>query len=99
FAYLVLGSFASDQQRTAVINGILLAVSIGFYYWGEKGRVWILLCVILLTFLSGLIIGTGWRNENKSTRVVGLGLGLAANAGFLLWFKYAYFGYETLAPI
>lgn len=99
FGYLTLKPFASARTQTVLVNAILLVSSIGFYYWGEKERVGVLLAVILLTYASGLLIERGSRHSQIGLRRIGLWIGLLSNGGFLVWFKYSYFAYETLSPI
>src|SRR5579872_4365747 len=72
-------------------NLILLAASLLFYIWGERGYVVILLVSIALNYGFGLWLG-------RCPRRVVLGLAVAANLLLLVAFKYANFLVDNLNP-
>lgn len=62
--------------------------SLGFYTFGEKELVLIILASTIIDFTAGIIIEKGHRKK-------GLLLSIIANLSFLLYFKYAVFAYEN----
>lgn len=71
-------------------NLVLVLFSLIFYAWGEPVYVLLMLVCVLLTYLSGLLIG------KEPLRKVGLVIGLVCNIGILSVFKYAGMIVETL---
>ena len=69
--------------RKELHNPILLFASIIFYAWGEPRYLAIMLLSILINY-TGAICIEKYKNHKKLT----LGLTVAANLGFLIYFKY-----------
>lgn len=65
-------------------NLILLLLSLGFYTWGEKELVVLIVLSALIDFLAGLIIDSGKRK-------LGLILSIIFNLSILFYFKYSDF--------
>lgn len=62
-------------------NVILLILSLGFYTWGEKQMVILILLSALVDYSAGLIINSGKKK-------LGLILSILFNLGILAYFKY-----------
>ena len=62
-------------------NIILLALSLGFYTWGEKEMVILILLSALVDYSAALIISTGKKR-------IGLLVSIIFNLGILAYFKY-----------
>lgn len=69
--------------RKELHNPILLFASIIFYAWGEPRYLAIMLLSILINY-TGAICIEKYKNHKK----LALGLTVAANLGFLIYFKY-----------
>lgn len=69
-------------------NFILLLLSLGFYTWGEKEMVILIILSALIDFLAGLIIESGKRK-------LGLGLSILFNISILGFFKYSNFVFSN----
>ena len=67
-------------------------MSIGFYSWGEKELVVLILFSAIVDFSAALII-------EKGKKKIGLFLSLVFNLGILIYFKYSDFGYSNLANL
>ena len=91
---LYLLYFARSSVRWR--NGVLLAMSLLFYGWGEP--VWIL-AMILSTAVNFLCARAITRSENESARKWFLALGVAASLLFLVYFKYSAFLLNSLAAL
>ena len=65
-------------------NIILLVLSLGFYTWGEKQMVILILLSSLVDYSSGLIINSGKKK-------IGLVLSIVFNLSILIYFKYSNF--------
>jgi alginate O-acetyltransferase complex protein AlgI len=76
-------------------NLFLLAASLWFYAWGERGYVVILLVSIALNYGNGLLLG---RLQSPRARRWGIALAVTVNLGLLGFFKYANFLAENLNP-
>ena len=74
-----------------VRNGVLVVFSLIFYAWGEPVYVLLMLACVLLTYLSGRIIGAG-----AAYKKAGLIFGLVCNIGILSIFKYSSMLVQTL---
>lgn len=97
--YLTLRPFLGKKGTTKFVNLFLLIFSLIFYYWGEGDRTWVLISSMLITFGSGLLIEYGTSQKNHWISKAGLSIGLSANLGMLLWFKYSNFGLNTIYNI
>jgi len=73
-------------------NFILLALSLGFYTWGEKELVVLIILSALIDFSTGLIIANGKRK-------LGLILSITFNLSILFYFKYSNFVFSNLIEI
>ncbi len=91
FLPLVLAAHALTPRGGR--NGLLLAASLFFYVWGEKGYVAVLLASIAVNYACGLILG---RLDGPRWRLLGIALAVAVNLGMLAVFKYANFLVENL---
>lgn len=69
-------------------NLCLLLASLGFYTFGEKELVLIILASTIIDFSAGLIIEKGYKK-------LGLSMSIIVNLSFLLYFKYASFVFEN----
>jgi alginate O-acetyltransferase complex protein AlgI len=76
-------------------NVLLLAASLLFYLWGERGYVVVLLVSIVLNYGFGLWLG---RLPKRWTGKVVLALAVFANLLLLVVFKYANFLVDNLNP-
>ncbi len=87
FAYLpmVLALYYACPRRLR--NGVLLAVSLVFYGWGEPVYLLLMMATILLDYLCGLLIGRLRPTGAKAALIAGIILNLAS----LGFFKYAGF--------
>jgi len=74
-------------------NHVLLAASLIFYAWGEKGFVVVMLVSIALNYTSAILIET--YRERKLDRAI-LIASLVGNLGLLVGFKYANFLADNL---
>ena len=70
-------------------NVVLLILSLGFYTWGEKQMVILILLSALTDYTSGLLIDS---NRKKA----GLYLSIIFNLGILIYFKYTSFVFSNL---
>lgn len=70
-------------------NLILLILSVGFYTWGEKELVLLIIISALIDYFAGLIIFYGKRK-------LGLALSIFFNLSILFYFKYSDFVFSNL---
>lgn len=70
-------------------NLFLLVASLGFYTWGEKELVLLIIASTIVDFCCGLIISKGKKR-------LGLYLSLFFNLSILIYFKYSNFVYENI---
>jgi alginate O-acetyltransferase complex protein AlgI len=87
---LLLLHFLSPRRLR---NPLLLAASLLFYLWGEKGYILVLLASIALNYLLGLWLE---RLQTPRRRRGALILAVAVNLGLLAFFKYAVFAVENI---
>ncbi|MCL4145330.1 UNVERIFIED_CONTAM: hypothetical protein GTU68_033873 [Idotea baltica] len=73
-------------------NFVLLVFSLGFYTWGEKELVILILLSACIDFFSGIIISTGKRK-------LGLTISILFNLGILFYFKYSNFIFTNLTQL
>lgn len=74
-------------------NLVLLVFSLGFYAYGEKVFVLLMLFSILFNYMIGIAID---KAPSKSKQKVWLGLGITGDLGLLIAFKYANFIVDNL---
>jgi len=77
-------------------NGVLLAMSLLFYGWGEP--VWIL-AMLLSTAVNFFCARAIVRREEGAARKLILALGVIASLSFLVYFKYAAFLCNSVAAL
>ena len=87
FLPLVLLVYYLSPKR--IKNFILLLFSLGFYTWGEKELVVLILLSAMVDYSCGLMIASGKRQ-------IGLVLSIVFNLGILCYFKYSNFIYTNL---
>ena len=73
-------------------NFILLLFSLGFYTWGEKELVILIILSAIVDYSSALIISSGKRK-------LGLLISIVFNVSILLYFKYSNFVFTNLADV
>ncbi len=74
-------------------NGVLLAVSLLFYAWGEPRYVALMIVTILLFYICGLAIE---KSGSKKGKRFWLGVSVVAGLGLLAVFKYADFAVDSI---
>lgn len=75
------------------VNLLLLAASLGFYFWGEGwGVAWLVASVCFNAACARVVAAC----EKEWARRWGLGVAIAGNLAFLGWFKYAAFAARSL---
>lgn len=82
FCLIVNAALAATRNIPAQ-NIFLLIVSLVFYAFGEMGYAIIMIVSILLNYVFGL-----WLERAGSLRGKVLGLGIVANLGLLIYYKY-----------
>ncbi len=92
FLFLPLTLFIYYIVPKKVKNFILLSLSLGFYTWGEKELVILIILSALIDFSAGLIINYGKRK-------LGLILSIIFNLSILFYFKYSDFVFSNLVEI
>src|SRR6185436_2425301 len=75
---------------------ILLAISLFFYAWGEKGYVLLMIASIIVNYFLGLFV-EAWRERRLGWLV--LTLGVVANVLLLGYFKYANFFVDNVNSV
>lgn len=73
-------------------NGILLLLSLGFYTWGEKELVALIILSAVTDYSCALLISKGFRK-------LGLYLSVIFNLSLLFYFKYSRFIFNNLIEI
>ncbi len=73
-------------------NGILLILSLGFYTWGEKELVILIILSALVDYSCGILI-------SKNYRKLGLYASILFNLSLLFYFKYSNFIYSNLSEV
>lgn len=92
FLFLPFTLFVYYTAPKKIRNFILLALSLGFYTWGEKELVVLIILSALIDFFAGIIIANGKRK-------LGLFLSVAFNLSILFYFKYSHFVFSNLVEI
>lgn len=87
---LLLLYFCSPRKAK---NVLLLAGSLFFYAWGEPSLVVVMLCSTGMNYLFGRLVQQ-FRGEPRGRWIVALAV--AANLGFLVYFKYAVFLIDSI---
>jgi alginate O-acetyltransferase complex protein AlgI len=92
-----------------IANLFLLMVSLLFYFWGEKFKVWVFIATVLIDYLCALIIAGALTNPNygllerggNRSRLQKLVLTFSVCSNLLLlgYFKYFNFGVDTFNSI
>lgn len=85
FAFLPIVLVGYYLLRGKARNYWLLTVSLVFYGWNKPDFLWILVASILLNYVSALLVVS---IHKKSTKLLVLWLGIAANLLMLFYFKY-----------
>lgn len=93
FFGVVLAVVSAIGNRTALRNAFLCAASFFFYYKSSGLFVLLLAITVTLCFFIGKLIGMKPAEEKSrsGTRKFWLIIGLIANLGILIYYKYAYF--------
>ncbi len=93
FFGVVLAVVSAIGNRTALRNAFLCAASFFFYYKSSGLFVLLLAITVTLCFFIGKLIGMKPAEEESrsGTRKFWLIIGLIANLGILIYYKYAYF--------
>lgn len=86
-------------RKTKYQNIFLLAASLLFYAWGEPSYIFLLLASVLLNWWFGLRIDAAAQRGDADRKKLFLILDIAANLGFLGYFKYTNFVLRTAAKI
>ncbi|MBR5338968.1 MAG: MBOAT family protein [Lachnospiraceae bacterium] len=80
-------------------NAVLVAASLVFYAWGEPVYLLLMLLSIGMNYLFGRWIGRAREEGMKAGALkLHLALAVAANLGFLFFFKYAGFLFSVFSP-
>ena len=66
-------------------NLILLIGSLFFYFWGEPKNIWIMISVILFSYIGGLLIHKLKEKNSKYLKIV-LWLIVLGDLSFLIYF-------------
>lgn len=74
-------------------NGVLIALSVFFYAWGEPRWIAVLLLTVFVNYVCGIAIG---RTERPPVRTAWMLLGVVLGIGFLIYFKYFGFFLNTI---
>lgn len=92
FLFLPITLFVYYLLPKKLKNAFLLLISLGFYSWGEKELVVLILFSAVVDFSSALII-------EKGKKKLGLFISILFNLGILLYFKYSDFAFSNLANL
>ena len=95
---IILGNFLLNQKYR---NTFLFIGSLFFYFWGEKTLTIIMLCSIVINYISG--IGMSYLQKQDRPVKPLLTLAIIANLSFLFYYKYfdffidniSYFGFKS----
>lgn len=96
FAFLPIVLAGYYLLRGKARNYWLLAVSLVFYGWNKPDFLWILVASILLNYVSALLVVS---IHKKSTKLLVLWLGIAANLLMLFYFKYFNFAISIIQKL
>ena len=84
----------NPNQNCKVRNWVLILFSLIFYSWGEPVYVFLMIFSVFLNYLAGMVIDK--QDKRRKTALV---LGLIANIGVIVIFKYLGFFAQTLNDI
>lgn len=94
FPLFLLSYFISPKKYK---NIVLLSGSLGFYLWGEPIFCFIAIASAILDYvLCKKIHGAGIRNQKAKRYLI---IGICANIGLLLYFKYTQFFLQTISSL
>ena len=86
------GSFITRQNKN-ILYGLLVFLSLSFYFWGSGKMILLLITSILLNwFIGTMLIKTNSSVKKKCFLIAGIALNLSA----LFYFKYCRFFLDTL---
>ena len=90
-------------------NAFLLVMSLLFYFWGEKNRVWIFIATVALDYFCALLIAGAVGNEHYAQLTPGsprtrfqkstLAVSVCSNLALLGFFKYFSLGVDSYNAI
>jgi len=92
YAFLPLVLLVTFVAPRSARNALLLAASLLFYAWGERGYVLLMLGSIALNYVAGLVVD---RRRGRGTERAVLLLFVGANLALLAAFKYANFAVDN----
>lgn len=84
-------------MRKKFRNILILLASLFFYAWGEHKLVFLMISAICINYIIGIIIEISQRKNNVLLGKLILWIGVAANLGILIYFKYIYFFTENIS--
>ena len=90
---LVLYFLAEKTQIMWVKNTVVLIASLVFYSWGGLQYLLLLLCLVLINYVSGLLI------QNTNHKRLFLSIGLAVDLLSLIYYKYLNFLLSNLVNL
>lgn len=94
FLPLCLGVYYLLPPRWGLRNYWLLAMSLGFYAWGEPSFVFVMLGSIAFNYMMAVFVS--WTRTKKNTALALLVVAIAGNLAILGVWKYANFVTATL---
>ena len=94
YVFLPIVSLLYLAARKELHNPILLTASILFYAWGEPRYLAVMLVTILVNYLGALLI-----EKYPQKKKLALTLTVAADLGFLIYFKYFNFILDNINAI
>lgn len=84
--------FLVPQRLRTVRNAVLLVFSLAFYFFGEPKGIFVMLFIILLSYVCALLIDS---SKSAGTRKLLLALSVAGSLGVLCFYKYTVLGIRT----
>ncbi|MFN9788056.1 MAG: MBOAT family O-acyltransferase [Planctomycetia bacterium] len=97
FAFLPLLLALHALTPKSLRNGLLLAASLVFYWWGEPVASALMVASILFNWACGLLVGKAQAEGRGTGWIVGWALG--ANLALLFAFKYADWAWNGLSEL
>lgn len=85
--------FLIPKRLRAARNAVLLIFSLAFYFYGEPRGIFVMLLVILLSYVCALLIS---RSERTGVRRLWLAVSVVGSIGLLCYFKYTAMAASTL---
>lgn len=92
FLFLPITLFIYYIAPKKIKNFVLLILSLGFYTWGEKELVLLIILSAFIDFTAGIII-------DKGKRKLGLYLSILFNLCLLFYFKYSHFIFSNTTSV